>query len=98
LVIFFSKNILLSPIPSEIYSIWANQIVEMKHFYEFSISQIIKIYAMPSIALILNLILLPSSKRHKKLLTLNLIMGLPLYGLYKALKKIWEIRKYWMVF
>lgn len=81
LVIIFSKDILLPPLTPEIKTIWSNRIAEMKHFYKLSIPTIIQKYAISTIALLLNIILLLTSKRHKKLLTLNLIIGLPLYAL-----------------
>ena len=81
LIIIFSKNILLPPISSEIKLIWSNQIYEMRHFYELTILENIRLYLIPALALILNIVLLGSSKRHKKLLTLNLIIGLSLFSL-----------------
>ncbi|MBE6463461.1 MAG: hypothetical protein E7005_06895 [Alphaproteobacteria bacterium] len=81
LVLIFSKDILLPPLAPEIKTIWSNRIAEMKHFYDFPISSIINLYATSTIALLLNIILLLTSKRHKKLLILNLIIGLPLHAL-----------------
>ena len=77
-ILLFSKTILDTPLPEEISTIWAKHITEMYPAHKLPFYFQSANYIFPSLSLLLNLYLL-ITKHHRRILILNLIIGIPLF-------------------
>ncbi len=78
LVVIFGTEILHLPIDNQILSSFYNRISECKGITQLPIYKIIPYYTFPFIAIILNIVLLEIVS-YKRVLILNLFLGLPLF-------------------
>lgn len=80
LYLLFGDNIFTPPLDNELKRIWANRIIEMQSFLQFSLTKQLKYYTSATVALLLNLALL-KNKTYGQILRLNLCWAGPLFAL-----------------
>lgn len=78
LLLIFGTNIYQFPLNDEINNTWGFRISEMYPLWENPLPNIIAYYFFPAISLLLNFKLL-KLKHYKRLMTLNLCLGAPLF-------------------
>ena len=78
LLLIFGIQILQAPLDAELIKIWAKRISEMQNIINIPWDFTINLISLPLLSILINIYLL-NNKPYSRILTLNLIIGIPLF-------------------